>query len=48
MQKKPEKGIVDILEAEQRKRDAFLNQMVSILENTLSKIEVNSKSSKGQ
>ncbi|SFA93630.1 hypothetical protein SAMN04488072_1045 [Lentibacillus halodurans] len=39
-------GIIDILQAEEQKREAFLDQMVSVIENTLSKLEAKSGEAK--
>ncbi|MYL41243.1 hypothetical protein [Virgibacillus salexigens] len=41
MQNSPTQSIIKALAAEEQKRDAFLNQMASIIENTLFKIQVN-------
>lgn len=39
MQNNSTSSIVDSLKIEEQKRDAFLDQMVSIIESTLPKIE---------
>ncbi|MGG4179274.1 hypothetical protein ABEW03_08185 [Virgibacillus pantothenticus] len=43
MQNNSTPSIVDALKTEEQKRDAFLDQMVSIIESTLPKIEGKNK-----
>ncbi|WP_176555837.1 hypothetical protein [Virgibacillus ndiopensis] len=46
MQNNTTHSIIEELEAEEQKRDAFLDQMVSVIENTLSKLAAKSNDDK--